>query len=110
MMVKFGDKSGPIAPSIVGCRENYPIPGVSFGSRRNRCCQVPYSHQIVGGGGKGEHPAHPVLTSVPRLPEIPHGLHPAEDFLHPFSQALTDGIPRVAGGAASMADFRPWQF
>jgi hypothetical protein len=27
-------------------------------------------------------------------------LHPAEDLLHPFSQALTGGVARMAGGAA----------
>ena len=82
MTSKLANKSGPIAPSIAGCREDYPIPGVSFGSRRNYRRQVAYAHQVVGRGGEGEHPAHPVLASVPRLPEIPHGLHPAEDFLH----------------------------
>ena len=99
MTGKFANKSGPIAPSIAGCRENYRIPGVSFGSRRNRRRQVADAHQIVRRGGEGEHPAHPVLASVSSLPEIPHGFHPAEDFLHPFSQALTDGVPRMAGGA-----------
>jgi hypothetical protein len=101
MTGKFANKSGPIAPSIAGYPENRRIPGVFFASRRNRCRQVADSHQIVRRGGEGEHSAHPaVLASVPSLPEIPHGFHPAEDFLHPFSQALTDGIPRMAGGAA----------
>jgi hypothetical protein len=95
MTGKLANKSGPIAPSIAGFREDYPIPSVSFGSRRNYRRQVAYAHQVVRRGGEGEHPA-----SVPRLPEIPHGLHPAEDFLHPFPQALTYGVPRMAGGAA----------
>ena len=99
MTGKFANKSGPIAPSIADYLENRRIPGVFFASRRNHRRQVADAHQVVSRGGEGEHPAHPVLASVPRLPEIPHGLHPAEDFLHPFSQALTDGISRMAGGA-----------
>jgi hypothetical protein len=31
---------------------------------------------------------------------IADGFHPAEDFLHPLAQALTDGVARMAGGAA----------
>jgi len=100
MMGKFSDKSGPIAPSIAGCREDYPIPGVSFGSRRNRRRQVAYSHQIVRRGREGEHPAHPFHASMAGFPEIADGLHPAEDFLHPFTQALTDGVARMTGSAA----------
>ena len=98
MASKFADKSGPLPPSAAGFRENYRFPGVLFGSRRNRGRQVAYSHQIVGGGGKGEHPAHPFYTSVTSFPEIAHGFHPAEDFLHPFAQALTEDIARMASG------------
>src|SRR5208337_5182105 len=45
-------------------------------------------------------PAHPFLPSVTRFPEIANGFHPAEDFLHPFAQALADGVARMAGGPA----------
>jgi len=86
MTDKLANKSGPIAPLIAGYLENRHIPGVFFASRRNRGRKVADAHQIVRRGGEGEHPAHPVLASVPDLPEIPHGFHPAEDFLHPFSQ------------------------
>ena len=100
MTGKFANKSGPIAPSIAGCRENRRIPGVRFDSRRNRRRQVAYSHQIVRRGSEGEHPGHPLGSSVSGFPEIADGFHPAEDFLHPFAQALTDGVARMAGSAA----------
>jgi len=101
MTGKFSDKSGLLPPLRAGCRQNYRCSNNCSGSGRNSRRQVADSHQIVRRGGEGEHPAHPVLASVPSLPEIPHGFHPAEDLLHPFSQTLTDGIPRMAGGAAA---------
>jgi hypothetical protein len=73
MTGKFANKSGPITPSIAGYLENRRIRGVFFTSRRNRRRQVADSHQVVHRGGEGEHKVHPVLTSVPGLPEIPHG-------------------------------------
>ena len=99
MTGKFSEKSGLLPPMVAGYRQNYRFPDSCLGSGRNSRRQVTYSHQIVRRGGEGEHPAHPVLASVPSLPEIPHRLHPAEDLFHPFSQALTDGVPRMAGGA-----------
>jgi hypothetical protein len=102
MTGKFANKSKPIAPSIAGYRENRRIPGICCGSGRNCCRQVADSHQIVAGAGDGEHPAHPVLISVPGLPEIPDGLHPAENLLHPLPQALTDGIPWMGGPAPAV--------
>ena len=99
MTGKFANKSGPIAPLIAGCRENRRIPGICFGSGRNRRRQVAYSHQIVRRGSEGEYPAHPLGSSVSGSLEIANG-HPAEDFLHPFAQALTDGVARMAGGLA----------
>jgi hypothetical protein len=68
-----------MAPSVVGCRQNYRFVGICLSSRRNRCRQVAYSHQIVRGRRKGEHPAHPVHASVTSFPEIADGFHPAED-------------------------------
>src|SRR5450759_1745882 len=100
MTGKFSDKSGSLAPSVVGCREDYPIPGLCFGSGRNRRRQVAYSHQIVRRGSEGEHPGHPLGSSVSGFPEIADGFHPAKDFLHPFAQALTDSVARMAGGTA----------
>jgi hypothetical protein len=100
MTGKLANKSGPIAPSIAGCRGNRSIPGVCFGSGRNRYRQVAYSHQIVSCGREGEHPVHPFYSSVTGFPETADGFHPAEDFLHPFLQALTDGVARMAGGPA----------
>ena len=67
MTGKFANKSGPIAPSIAGYPENHRIPGVFCASRRNRRHQVADAHQIVRRGGEGEHPAHPVLASVPSV-------------------------------------------
>src|SRR5665648_1099768 len=100
MAGKFSDKSGSMAPSVVGCRQNYRFAGICLGSRRNRRRQVAYSHQIVRRGSEGEHPGHPLGSSVSGFPEIADGFHPAEDFLHPFAQALTDGVARMTGGAA----------
>ena len=105
MNCKFANKSGLRPPSVAGSLDNYRIPGVLFGLRRNPCRQVSHAHQIVSRGGEGEHPAQPVQASVSGFPEITHGLHPAEDFLQPFAQALADGVVRP-----SMADFRHWQF
>ena len=65
-----------------------------FPSRLRR--QVAHSDQVVGRRGEGEHPVHPLSAPVPCLPHQPHGLHPAEDFLDPFSFPHTD---RVAGMA-----------
>ena len=100
MTGKFANKSGPFAPSIAACRENRRILSVCFDSGRNRRRQGAYSHQIVRRGREGEYPGHPLGSSVWGFPEIADGFHPAEDFLHPFAQALTDGVARVAGGAA----------
>jgi hypothetical protein len=100
MIGKFADKSGLLTPSVASCRNNYHLPGVLCGSRKNCCRQVTYSHQIVSRGGEGEHPAHPFYAAVTSFPEITHGFDPAEDFLHPFAQALTDGVARVPAGPA----------
>jgi hypothetical protein len=100
MMGKFSDTSGVLAPSVVGCRENYRFAAIYFGSWGNRRHQVEYSHQIERRGHVGEHPAHPFHSWVTSFPEIADGFHPAEDCLHPFSQALPGGTPRMAGGAA----------
>jgi hypothetical protein len=67
--------------------ENYRILEIFCGSGRKFC------HQIVSGAGEGEHPAHPCCSSMPGLPEI------AEDFFHPFTQTLTDGMARMPGSA-----------
>jgi hypothetical protein len=99
--VKFNGGLGPLHHFIANCRQNYGCPAICCGPGRNsRYRQVADAHQIVGGGGEGEDMAHPVLVSVPGLPEIPEGLHPAENLLHPLPQGLTDGIPWMTGGPA----------
>ena len=100
MVSEFSDKSWLLAPSIIGCRQNSRFAGICSGSGRNCRRQVAYSHQIVRRGSEGKHPGHPFGSSVTGFPEIAHGFHPAEDFLHPFPQALTDGVARMAGGPA----------
>ena len=100
MTGKFSDKPWPLPPSVAGCRQNYRLIGSCFGSGRNRRRRVAYSHPIVRRGSEGKHPGQPFGSSVMGFPEIADGFHPAEDFLHPFAQALTDGVARMAGGAA----------
>src|SRR5271167_3591059 len=100
MTGKFASEPGLLPPLLSAWPENPLASGVLGGSGRNRGRQVADAHQIVGGGGEGEHPAYPLHSSVPGFPEIAHGLDPAEDFLHPFAQALADGVARVAGSAA----------
>jgi hypothetical protein len=99
-MANFIDKFGPLPAGIAGCRQYRGFPGICFGSRRSLCRQVAHSHQVVSCGREGEDPAHPFLSSVPGFPEIADGFDPAEDFHLPFSQALTDGIARMAGSPA----------
>ena len=84
MMGRFVKKSGFLPPPVAGCREDYRIPIVLCVSGRHRHVQVAHSHQIVRRRSQGEHKVYPVLTSVTGLTEIAHGLHPAEDFLHPL--------------------------
>jgi hypothetical protein len=98
MTDKFSNKLGLFNPLSTGCRQNHRLSGVGFGSARNHRRQVAYAHQIVCGGGEGEHPVYPFHASVPRFPEIADSFYPSEDFLNPFSQALTDGVARMPGG------------
>ena len=99
MTGKFTDKSGPLAPSVAGCRQNYRLSGIYLGSGRNRRRQVTYSHQIVRRGSEGKHPGYPFGSSVSGFPEIADGFDPAEDFRHPLAPALTDDVARMTGGA-----------
>jgi hypothetical protein len=100
MTGEFAVKPEVRPPSLTGCRENYLISGVSGGSERNPRHQIAEAYQVVGRGGEGEHPAHPLHASVPGFPEIAHGFHPAEDFLYPFPQALADGVGGMPGSAS----------
>ena len=70
---------------------------ISSGGNRQ---EVADPHQVVGGGSEGEHPTDPVNTSMPGLAQAADGLHPTEDLFHPFALDLTDGVTRMAGGAA----------
>jgi len=81
---------GAIGP--IGC-----VLGSFFGSGRSRCRQVAYSHQVDAGPVRVNTQAHPFYSSVTGFPEIADGFHPAENFLHLFPQALTDGVAGMAG-------------
>ena len=62
--------------------------------------EVAHPHQVVGSGCEGKHPTDPVDTPMPGLAQAGDGLDPAEDLFHPFALDLTDGIARMASGAA----------
>lgn len=78
--------------------------GTRSGRHRGEGAQA---HQVVDGGGEGEHPAHARSSSVTGLPHQPHGLQPAEDLLHPFPAGLAHRVAGVPGGAAIQGRVRP---
>src|ERR1700730_13378679 len=62
--------------------------------------EVAHPHQVVGGGREGKYPTDPVRAPMPGLAQAADGLHPTEDLFHLFALDLTDGITRMASGAA----------
>src|SRR3954467_490080 len=58
------------------------------------------THQVVGGRGEGEHPAHPGGASMTGLAQSCDGLDPAEHFLDALANAHADSVTGVPGGAA----------
>ena len=62
--------------------------------------EVAHPHQVVGGGREGKYPTDPVRAPMPGLAQAADGLHPTEDLFHPFALDLTDGVTRMASGAA----------
>jgi hypothetical protein len=98
MTGKFSDKPGPLPTSVDGYRQNYQLSAICSGSGRNRRRNFAYLQQIVRCGSEGEHPGHPLGSNVSGFPKVADGLHSAEDFLHPFAQALTGGITLMVNG------------
>src|SRR5262249_47899841 len=70
------------------------------GSRRLRRHQPGHAHQVVGRSREVARQLGARQATVARPTEAADGFQPAEDFLNPFSQALTDGVPRMARGAS----------
>src|SRR5437870_7847784 len=63
------------------------------------CCdrgQSGDADQVVGCRDQISRKAGPLQTPEARATEATHGLHPAEDLLHPFADTLADAIPRMA--------------
>src|SRR5216684_5833359 len=54
--------------------------------------------QVVGGGDQIAGQSRPLQAEKARAAEATHRLHPAEDLLHAFADALADGIAGVARG------------
>src|SRR5688500_14138939 len=77
---------------IHGC---HPI---TWSSRRPRG-QRPPSHQVVRRRGEGDDPIDLSSTAMPKLPQQPDGLHPAEGLLDLLPTSLADRVARMAGGA-----------
>src|SRR5689334_13456161 len=61
--------------------------------------QVAHSDQVIGRHCQAEHPIDPRDPAMTGLAQPAYGLDPTEDLFHPFTLALTELIPRVAGGA-----------
>jgi hypothetical protein len=62
--------------------------------------ELAHPHQVVGGRREGKHPTDPVGAPMPGLAQSGDGLEPAEDLFHSFALGLTDGVARLASGAA----------
>ena len=60
--------------------------------------KIAHPHQVVSGGGEGEHPAHALQSTEACLALQSDGLDPSEDLLHPFPFSLADAITLVPGG------------
>jgi len=62
--------------------------------------QVAHSHEIVGRGCEGEHPADPRHAAMTGLAQEGDGLEPAEGFLDAFAPLLAQPVAGVAASAA----------
>ena len=85
--------AGPAAPV-----EPLGVRGASAGSpgRPGRGLrlgwQVDHAYQVVGGRHQVAGQPGTVHAPVARAPQAAHGLHPAEDLLHPLAQAEAHGV------------------
>ena len=88
---------------VRGSRSDRGEDGMGFGglraSGRRRGDEFGQPDQVVGGGGRGEHPAHPVEPAMPGLGQPAGGLDPAEALLDALAQPLARGVTRMPGGA-----------
>src|SRR3990172_1164574 len=65
--------------------------------------QAAHPQQVIGTGHPVEGLLRPLDPSIARLPQAPDRLDPAKDLFDPFSNALTDLVARVPGGAPLQA-------
>src|SRR5215472_18899679 len=68
-------------------------------SRRSERQQPGHSHQVVCRCHEITRQLGARQSTVARPTEAADGFQPAEYLLNPFSQTLTDGVPRMACGA-----------
>ena len=78
------------------------LPG---GDGRPRSQQLGQANQVVGRGGEGEGPAHPVEAAMLGLALPGDGLDPGEHLLDAMACPLAVLVAGMAGGAA--AERRP---
>src|SRR5438552_8059290 len=68
-------------------------------ARRRDPHQSSDADQVVGGGDQIAGQSRPLQAEKARAAEATHRLHPAEDLLHAFADALADAIAGVPRGA-----------
>src|SRR4030067_53211 len=64
-----------------------------------RRLEIPDPQQVEGCHTEDEHPTHPRRSSVARLPQHSHRLHPAKDLLKELSLPLTELVSLVPSGS-----------